>query len=41
MTRLEITVNGGGAKSSLNNSNSNNFDQVNWPIVLHTQNKCM
>jgi len=29
-------VNGGGAKA-LNNSNSNNFDQINWPVILRTQ----
>ena len=36
MKILEKTVNGGGAKT-LGLSNSNNFDQSSWPIVLHIQ----
>jgi len=39
--RLENNVNGEGAKNSLNYSNSNNYDQINWPVIFRTQNKCM
>jgi len=27
----------GGGQKSLNSSNINNFDQINWPVILRTQ----
>jgi len=36
MKVLEKIVNGGGAKT-LKHSNSNQLDQIYWPIILHTQ----
>lgn len=36
MTKIANYVNAGGQKS-LNNNNSNNLDQKNWPMVLRTQ----
>ena len=40
MSKMVNIVNGGGQKS-LEHSNSNDLDQIYWPIVLRTQFMCM